>query len=112
MERDIKKSVAVIGSRAEVLPFVAIGADVYVTEDIGEAKKAVVNFAEKNYPVIMITDDLIIQMAEFIESYSSFPVPSITAIPGKSGTSAFSRERLSNKVKRAIGIDLEGLADK
>ncbi len=112
MNTENDNRVAVIGRSEETLPFLAIGAEVFVTDNYTEAGEAVLRFAKSSYPVIMISDDLMVGIKHIIDRYSASPLPSITAIPGKSGKSTISKERLNAQVKKAIGIDIKGLKDK
>jgi V/A-type H+-transporting ATPase subunit F len=106
------QSLAVIGDKEDVLPYIAIGGDVYITTDIAEARKALVSFVENENPVILVSDELMSQMDDLIEKYSSSFSFVIMAIPGRSGRSSFSEEKLRQRIKKAIGIDLEGIIEK
>ena len=106
---DRKSQLAVIGSREDVLPFRAIGAEAVITDDVDEAIAAIRRFAREGYPVIFIGDTLMGRTAPVLVEFSSSPIPCITAIPREDGTSPFSDNRINSLVKQAIGIDMEGL---
>jgi V/A-type H+-transporting ATPase subunit F len=109
IELENNRRIAVVGAREQVLPYLAIGATVFITDDREAAKKAVIEFAEKMHPVILVSDDLIREMEDILNRFSSSPIPSITAIPGKFGGPSFSDERMKSIVKKAIGLDISGL---
>jgi vacuolar-type H+-ATPase subunit F/Vma7 len=99
------QKIAVVGGREEALPFLAIGAAVFITQDTDAARDAVLHFAEKRHPIILVSDDLIRDMGDILERFSSSPIPSITSIPGKPGRTSFYDERIKNMIKQAIGLD-------
>ena len=79
------QNIAVIGGREEASPFFAVGAAVFITHDTDAARKAVLYFADRGYPVILVSDGLIRYMEDILDHYSSSPVPIITSIPGRPG---------------------------
>ncbi len=105
------KNIAVVGGREEALPFLAIGADVFITQDMDAARKAVLDFADKGHPIILVSDDLIRDMGDILEQFSSSPIPSITSIPGRPGRASFTDKRIKNMIKQAIGLDLSVLEE-
>jgi vacuolar-type H+-ATPase subunit F/Vma7 len=106
-ERDKKNNtIAVVGYREAVIPFLAIGADVFITESIEEARTAIDNYAKEGCPVIFVPDDLLKEMPDIYERYSTLAKPSITSIPGKDGTITFTQDKINLLIKKAIGIDL------
>ncbi len=105
------KKTAVIGRREDVQLFTAIGADTFITSDPAEAEETVRSCAREGYPVIIISDDLYGAILPVIDEFSADPSTSIIAIPGKDGSSHYSNERITGLVKKAIGINLEGLLE-
>jgi len=106
MSNNDNNTIAVVGYREAVIPFLAIGAEVFITDSIEEAKNAIHDYAKKGCPVILVPDDLLREMPEVYEKYSTMSKPSITTIPGKDGSTAFSQENINLIIKKAIGIDL------
>lgn len=106
---DTSQNIAVVGVREEVLPFIAMGATVFITRDPDAARKAVLDFSEKGHPVILVSDDLIRDMGDILDRFSSSPIPAITSIPGKPGVTSFTDERMTNMIKQAIGLNLSVL---
>jgi len=107
-----KGKIAVIGPGEMVLPFMAIGAEVFITDNCEEAGEAIHRFAGEQCHVILVSDDLLAGLEDIVSRFSEKSVPAITAIPGRSGRSSFSRERLNSMVRKAIGIDIEGMKEK
>lgn len=94
------------------MPFKAIGADLYITDDVKAASEAVIRFAVKKYIIILISDDLIKGMDDVLDRFSSSPLPAITAIPGKSGDSFFYNKKMNFMIKKFMGIDISGIDKK
>lgn len=103
------RNIAVVGGREEALPFLAIGAAVFIPKDRDAARKAVMDFADRKHPVILVSDALIREMEDILEKFSLSPIPIITAIPGKPGEESYTDQRTKNMVKAAIGLDLSVL---
>lgn len=101
--------VVVIGRRADILPFRAVGAELMEVKDerqVGEALGAFRNSAE---PVlVMMTEDLVKAggsgLADFRENRMNvlLPIPTINTEPGKR------LEQIRALVARALGVDLLG----
>lgn len=104
-----KFNMAVIGFAEDVLPFTCTGADVYITQNVYEASEALHRIIDENFKIIFISDDLLKEMGDILDKYSSDPVPIISALPGSDGESSFFNRRLKVNVKNAIGIDPSGL---
>lgn len=107
-ERD-RNTIAVVGYREAVLPFLAVGADVFITDSADKARDAIIDCAERGYPVIFVPDDLLKELADVYQKYLAAASTSITSIPGKDSSSMFTRDRINSLIKKAIGIDLAGL---
>ena len=104
-----KKTIAVIGGRQDVLPFIALGARACVTEDPEEARRALVDFSKEGLPVILISDDLLRNVNDTADMISKSSGAAVTALPGKRGRSIFSRMRIQEQIRKAIGINIEEL---
>ena len=104
-----KFNMAVIGYAEDVLPFTCTGADVYIIQNVKEASEALQRSIEDNFKIIFISDDIIGEMEDVFDKYSSDPMPIISALPGRGGESFFFNRRLNANIKNAIGIDPSGL---
>ena len=84
----------------------AVGAEIFFSNDIDEIKDAVRKFAVDQYAIILVSDNFFQQMPEIIDRFALSPLPSITAIPSGDVKSSFTNKRLNDIVKKAIGIDI------
>jgi vacuolar-type H+-ATPase subunit F/Vma7 len=103
------KQIAVIGAKEDVLPFMSLGGDVFITSIADQARDALASCAENGYALILISDDLTPYLDDLIEKYASSPLPCITAIPGISGRALFSEKKIRSRIRKAVGIDIEGI---
>lgn len=109
MTAEKEGNLAVIGHRDDVLPFRALGARVFIAGTMDEARAAVRRCADGGVPVILVSDDLLAGMEDIIAEYAaSAALPALTALPGPGGEARVSRERITELVKKAIGLDIGG----
>ena len=76
-------NLAVIGPIDEVLPYVGLGADVCITDNVEEARKALMGFAGKGHPVILVSDDLLGALGESVDAVTENRSTAVSALPGK-----------------------------
>jgi len=98
--------VAVVGDKDSVLPFMAIGIEVFSVENSEEAKKTVDTLAYNDYGVIFITEQAAVEIEETIERYNKMITPSIILIPGNKGSLGVGKKRIKDNVQKAIGINI------
>ncbi|MBN2363563.1 V-type ATP synthase subunit F [candidate division WOR-3 bacterium] len=101
---------AVIGKIDQILPFSAIGIEIFPVEKAEEAKKILISLAENKYALVMITEDFALDLLETRMKYSSEPVPAIIAVPGAEGVTGSTLQQLRETLKHAVGADV--LSDK
>jgi vacuolar-type H+-ATPase subunit F/Vma7 len=101
--------VIVIGRRADILPFRALGSELIEIEDETKVSDAFENIKHYTEPVmVMITEDLVSrcsgEIAEFRENALNMvlPIPSMTATPG------IRMQEIRALVARSLGVDLLG----
>jgi vacuolar-type H+-ATPase subunit F/Vma7 len=101
--------VVVIGRRADILPFRAVGAELVEVVDTEQAGEALNAFRQSTEPVlVMMTEELVNAcgngVAEFRQNRMNvlLPIPTIGSEPGGR------LERMRQLVARAIGVDLLG----
>ena len=98
---------AIIGDRDSVLCFMALGFSVYEAESAEEAAQALHKLAkEESVAVIFIIEDLARRIEEDILKYKDAPLPAITVIPGKRGSSGYGVSNMRDAVVRAVGADI------
>jgi vacuolar-type H+-ATPase subunit F/Vma7 len=101
--------VAVIGRRADILPFRAVGAELIEVLDEEQAGTALQHFRQSAEPMlVMMTEDLVVACGVGVEEFRQnrmnvlLPIPTIGTVPGER------LERMRQLVARAIGVDLLG----
>lgn len=101
--------VVVIGRRADILPFRAVGAELMEVSDERQAASALGNFRQSTEPVlVMMTEDMVNASASGIAEFRQngmnvlLPIPTINTEPGRR------LEQIRALVARALGIDLLG----
>lgn len=97
-------NLAVIGPIDEVLPYVGLGAAVCITADADEARKALVGFAEKGHPVILVSGDLFGTLGDTVDAVTENWLTAISALPGKKVGGSVAEDRIRTLVSRAIGF--------
>ena len=98
--------VGVVGDKDSILAFKALVIDVYPAVDPDEAKKIVDKMAYDNYGVIFLTEQLAVHLEETIERYNKVPVPAIILIPSNQGTLNIGKQRISDNVEKAVGVNI------
>ncbi len=97
--------IGVIGDKDSVMGFKALGLDVFYTsdEDVG---KTVNMLAAKNYAIVFMTEDAVLQAKETVDKYKTSPFPAIIPIPNNQGTNGLGMEGIRQNVEKAIGADI------
>ncbi len=99
--------IGIIGGRAEVLGFMALGFDVHEATEPGAAGEILTRLADSGeYAVIFLTAELALALRELLSRYKDVPLPAITVIPGHRGSDGESLARMREAVKRAVGADI------
>ena len=98
--------IGVIGAKAEVMGFRAVGLDVFPCIKSDEPKKTLHELVKNDYAIIYITEGLAVELREDIDKYSDLRLPAIIAIPGKDGPSGRGMDNVRKSVERAVGADI------
>lgn len=96
---------AVIGDYDSVLAFKAGGVDAFGVTDAHEAKEKLKSIA-KDYSVIFITEDLASEIDGYLKRFLESAYPIVIPVPGKSGKSGYSEQKLRENMERALGVDI------
>ncbi len=101
--------VIVIGRRADILPFKAVGADLVEVRDGAEAGAALSGLGESTEPsLVLLTEDVAgkcaAEVAVFRENRMNvlMPIPTVNSAPGGR------LEEIRALIARALGVDLLG----
>ena len=99
--------IGIIGDRESVLCFSALGFAVFEVEDAKSAETVLKKAADsKEFAVLFITEDLARSMDETIGRYKDLPLPAITVIPGRGGSTGYGLAGIKKAVERAVGADI------
>lgn len=98
--------IGVVGDKDSILAFKALGIDVYPAVEAEEAKKIIDKMAYNNYAVIFLTEQLAQHLDETIERYNKMLVPAIILIPSNQGTLNIGKQRISDYVEKAVGVNI------
>ena len=99
--------IAIIGPREDTLLFMALGFSVNEARNEEEAATKLHELAKNGqYAAIFITEELAQAIEQDIAKYKDVPLPAITVIPGKNGSSGYGAEQIRQAVIRAAGTDL------
>lgn len=98
--------IAVIGDKASVLGFKALGLDVFPAENPDEAKQTLHRLAKENYAVIYLTETYGAGMSAEMAYYKDELKPAIILIPGREGSLGIGKDNLQKAIERAVGADI------
>lgn len=97
--------IAVMGDKASVLGFKALGLDVFPCDFTG-AGKILHSLSEENYAIVYITEQLATYIQSDIEAYKESITPAIILIPSKDGSLGIGMNNVKKCVERAVGADI------
>lgn len=97
--------IAVIGDREFILPFKALGLDIFPTEKKEEAKNIVLGLELEGYGIIFVTEDLATGMQETLAEFREKTLPTLIPIPSSLGSTGFALGEMGNFLKKALGWD-------
>ena len=99
--------IGVIGDKASVAGFKAVGLSVFSCEDGTETKKTLTRLAkEGDYAIIYITENLCKEIPNELEKYKDMRIPAIIPIPGVDGSYGIGMANVKKSVERAVGADV------
>lgn len=98
--------IGVIGDRASVLGFMAVGFAVRPVATAVEAAAELKKLASQNFAVIFITEGIAQQIEEDILRYRDSALPAVIAIPSKSGPTGYGMAGIKRSVEHAVGADI------
>ncbi len=98
--------IGAIGDRDSVLGFSALGVEVSFADTKDTAVRALRRFADDEFAVIYITEQLAQYMEEEISLYKDRLTPAVILIPGKAGSLGIGLNAVRKSVERAVGADI------
>lgn len=99
------KKIGVLGGKHSILPFQALGIDVFPIKSIDQAREQIEAMAG-DYGIIFITERLAEQIADTIETYAHAQTPAIIPIPSSTGNLGIGMQQLNENVEKAIGMNI------
>lgn len=98
--------IGVIGDRASIVGFRAVGLDVFHCQDGEDARKALHTMAKDEFAIIYITEKLAALIPGDIDRYKDSMLPAIIPIPDKNGATGTGMDNVRKSVERAVGADI------
>ena len=98
--------IAVIGDKASVLGFKALGLEVFPADDLDQAKETLHRLAKEEYAVIYLTETYGAGMSAEMAYYKDELKPAIILIPGREGSLGIGKGNLQKAIERAVGADI------
>jgi vacuolar-type H+-ATPase subunit F/Vma7 len=97
--------IAAIGEKDIIEPLKMVGVDIFpVTSE--NVKDMLLNIVNKEYSVVLISENCITGIEELFLKLSLRPMPSIIPIPGKGKSKGFAYKRLRELIRKAVGTDI------
>jgi V/A-type H+-transporting ATPase subunit F len=98
--------VAVLGDRASVLGFKALGFSAVVAEEPEAARQALRRLVGEGYAVVYVEEATAAGIMDEIAGYADRPLPAIVLIPGSRGSLGLGLAKLKRAVEKAVGADI------
>jgi vacuolar-type H+-ATPase subunit F/Vma7 len=99
--------VAVLGNADFVMPFAALGADIYpVGRETGDITKNAKNIISEKYALVVVAENVASQAEEVFSVRWNDPLPCIVVVPFTTEPQGFATQALGEVLKMATGIDI------
>lgn len=105
---DSNKKLIAVGSYESVLPFKALGLDVFVVTDanVEELGIKISQLSKENYAALFLTEDLCKRFADVVQEVNSTEAISIVPIPAQGMSTSYGLRGIRSIVERAVGMDI------
>jgi V/A-type H+-transporting ATPase subunit F len=100
--------IAFIGDRDSVWGFAAFGMAVRAVADGDEARAAFDEIVAEGPSIVFVTEDVYDACAEQIARYRDQPLPTVTVLPGVTGSRGVAAAEIQEAVSAAVGADILG----
>jgi V/A-type H+-transporting ATPase subunit F len=100
--------IAFVGDRDSVWGFRGLGVDVYPVADESEAREALERAAGGEHAIVFVTEDVYEACPEDIARYRDQALPTVTVLPGVTGSRGIAAGEIKRAVSAAIGADILG----
>lgn len=102
----MRKKIAVVGERASVMGFAAVGFEVFEAENAEQIEKTTARLVAEEYGVVFLTEQALAQAPDLLNKYKDTRIPAIIPIPGRDGSLGIGMRNLHKSVERAVGADI------
>jgi V/A-type H+-transporting ATPase subunit F len=102
---DSNKKIAVIGEKDIILPFKAVGFDVYFDTEKADIIVRCKDLFAKDYKIILITEREAEKVTEYLDTMADVPYPIIIPIPDGITNNGYGIKRLNKNIEKAIGSE-------
>lgn len=105
---DSSKKLIAVGSYESVLPFKALGLDVFVVTEanVDDLGAKISQLSKENYAALFLTEDLCKRFADVVQEVNSTEAISIVPIPVQGMPTNFGLRGIRSIVERAVGMDI------
>jgi len=104
----MQNKVAVIGSSDFVMPYSAIGFDIFSVESSTAARKAAEEIAGGGYALVIVAETVAPELEEIFAPLEKKAIPCIVIVPFTSEPSGYAVKQLGKTLKLATGVDILG----
>lgn len=98
--------VGVVGDKDSVIAFKALGIEVFTVTEANEARKTINTLARNQYGIIYVTEQIASLIPETIGRYDREIIPAVILIPSNQGTLSIGMDKISERVEKAVGINI------
>ena len=98
--------IAVVGDRASVIIFSAVGITVKEADTEKDAERAVMELVQEGYKIIFITEVLFKELSDLAEKYRERAYPALIPIPDRSGSMHIAETSVIHNMEKAIGTNI------
>ena len=99
--------IGIVGDRDSVLGFMALGFSVHEADSPSAAADKLDELVRSGeYAVIFLVENYAALIEEETSKYKNLPLPAITVIPGRAGSTGYGMANIKSAVERAVGADI------
>lgn len=98
--------IAFIGPRETVWPFVALGVDVFFSDEHPSPLRLVTEVSNRQFQIIFVTEDVYEAAKERIDEFAEKATPAFAIIPAVQGSRGIAAQIIRASVRKAMGIEL------
>ncbi|MBQ8345272.1 MAG: V-type ATP synthase subunit F [Clostridia bacterium] len=99
--------IGIIGDRDSVLGFMALGFAVHEAPDAEQAGVILHELVKSGeYGAIFLVEHYAKELEEELAVVRELPLPAVTVIPGRQGSTGYGTANMKHAVERAVGADI------